>query len=480
MKTGFSPFRRFARRALLRGACALLLLCCVSAVAADSALLDDALDFAKKLDPDTDVKACREAFLALTQTARAAIEKNQADNPDAKDDPKSTIEILNKVILIDREVSYISNQYWRDSLFTSALMHKKGNCLSTSLLYFLIGRELKLPLKLIFLPRHAMARWDDGKTVLNIETTDHGRICSNERVMNHFDLSEKDLPGTRFLTDLSDEETHAYLLANWSQVLFSMDRRNEARMIMHQVAQDFPENTEFQLEDGGFALAAGRTEEAEAVFKAVMKKAEAPWARGAAAMTWSHYLEGRGRIDEAMEILQREFETAPARMRLTMVGRLGVLYRHKRDFPKAIKYHKLRAEYDPSEETFNDLGSVLTEAHEDPEAIDAYEKALTFNPESFFTRVILAGLYERSGDKEKGRALFAKIEEPRDGKLEWWCSLVWYYANIKDEPLMLANMKKALDEDGSGHVYQYFVREPDLDSYREHAEFSELMKQHAP
>lgn len=450
------------------------------ASAADGDLLDDALSFARKLDPDTDLASCKDAFQALVKSARDALEQEAKAQPDKKDDPRRTVEILNKVILVDREVSYISHQYWRDSLFTSALMQKKGNCLSTSLLYFLIGRELKLPLKLIFLPGHAMVRWDDGKTVLNIETTDRGRIWESGALMEHFDLCDKDLPATKFLTSLSEDEAHAYLLANWSQVLHSLDRRKEARMIMHELVTENPENSRFQIEEGEFELAEGHTAEAESVFKAVMDKATAPWARAMAALTWCRYLEARGRIDDALEVLRKEYGSAPPHAKLRMISMLGMLYRHKREFDQAIKFHKLRVEFEPDEQTYNDLGSVLTEAHQDAEAIAAYEKALAYNPESFFTQVILAGLYERSGDKAKGRATFAKIKEPRENKLEWWCALVWYYANIKEEALMLENMRKALDGDRSGQVYQYFVREPDLDPYREHAEFSELMKKNAP
>jgi hypothetical protein len=100
------------------------------------------------------------------------------------------------------------------------------------------------------------------------------------------------------------------------------------------------------------------------------------------------------------------------------------------------------------------------------------EKNLEFRIKNSETR--------KDGNKEKGRALFATIKEPRDNKVTWYCALVWYYANIKDEERLVENMRLALEMERSGHVYQYFVREPDLDPYRQRPAFKALMEAHAP
>jgi len=41
-------------------------------------------------------------------------------------------------------------------------------------LYVVVGAALELPIKLVLIPRHAYARWDDGRTRINIETTAAG------------------------------------------------------------------------------------------------------------------------------------------------------------------------------------------------------------------------------------------------------------------------------------------------------------------
>ena len=84
------------------------------------------------------------------------------------------IAVLNKSLLAERDVNYLSNLYWRDATLAASLLRKRGNCLSTSTLYMLAGEALKLPIHMVLIPRHAFARWDDGKVRINIETTNKG------------------------------------------------------------------------------------------------------------------------------------------------------------------------------------------------------------------------------------------------------------------------------------------------------------------
>jgi tetratricopeptide (TPR) repeat protein len=442
-------------------------------------LFEEALAISKQLDPQTNLDDCRTEWKALLERTRVALK--QAAAGEAALTPEQTIGALNKELLIDREVSYISNLYWRDSLFTAALLRKKGNCLATSLLYHLVARELNLPIAIAFAPEHAFARWDDGQTVINIETTNKGKTFPDDVMLVAHELSQADLQPNGFVCKLNAEQIRAQLLNNWAGVMFSLERRKDAFALLEQAQKIAPDSPELQLHELNFLMFEGRIAEAEALVKKMLGRKDAgPWARSSAAFAYAMFLESRGRADEAIQLLRDSYSDAPRGMKLNMIDQLGVLYRHKRDFEKAIHYHKLYTELKPTAESFDQLGSVLTEAHQDAEAIAAYEKALKFNPESFFTRVILAGLYERSGDKKKGREYFAKIEEPREDKITWYCALVWYYANIKEPKLMLENMAAAFKLDGSGQVYHYFVREPDLDAYRKEAEFIELMKTHAP
>jgi len=475
LRRPFAVRRIFVALVLLASSCAR------TAETAPHDIFEEALSISKELSPETDIDECRAAWKRLIDDTRAALDAERKNAADGQLSSDAAIRVMNEKLLINRSVTYISNKYWRDSVFTSALMMKRGNCLSTSLLYYLAGSELKLPVTLAFLPEHAFVRWDDGKNVINIETTDKGAPFTDKMAMDLFELQEADRKPNTYLCHLEPREIRAHLLANWSTVFFSLQNTARSDALLQQALDLCPENRGLRLFEARQFLFNGAIEKAEASYKKLLQlDNDSPWASNTAAMAYSQFLQARGRIDEAIKIVSDRMGSAPIHMKVNFLKQAGTLLRHKRNFPLAIQCHRQYALLKPGADAYDDLGSVLTEAHEGKEAIEAYEKALSYNPENFFTKVILAGLYERAGDKEKGRAYFAKIEKPRENQDIWYCALVWYYANISEEALMLENMEIALKADPSGHVYQYFVREPDLDPYRKAESFKKLMARFAP
>jgi len=443
-------------------------------------LFEEALTMSRYFDPGTDANACRKAFSGIVEKIRADLKTAGITVGNREEKRKEIIGLLNRHLLTDRKVSYLSNKYWRDSLFTAALMRGKGNCLATSLLYHLVAQELKLPIGMQYVPEHVLVSWEHPEAPLYIETTAGGEFRQRKDILERYGLKEVDLKPNGYLTPLTPKQLRAKLHHIWSNMLYSMGNRPEARRLLAKARSAWPDNPSFRLSEAGFLQQTGEIDKARKVYLALFRENNGPFIKTTAARVWSGFLTSRGRIDEALNVLTRHWQDAPLYHKVEMIDQIGELYRHKRDWEKAIQFHQLHARLDPGESSFNSLGSVLTEAHRDPEAIKAYERALGYNPENFFTRVILAGLYERSGDKEKGRAFFAAIKEPREHKGTWYCALVWYYANIKEEEKLVENMRLALELDRGGHVYQYFIREPDLDPYRERPAFKALMDAHAP
>jgi len=445
-----------------------------------ASLFEEALTVSKLLDPKTDLDVCQRVWKTRLNVLREALKAAQEKRGEEKLTPLQTIKLINKHLLVDQKVSYLSNKYWRDSLFTSALLKKRGNCLSTSLLYYLLAKELKLPITLAFAPSHAFVRWDDGKEILNIETTNQGQVFHDKGALKAMDLGPEDLQPNGFFCKLNEKQIRASLLVNWAGILFTMERDAEAEAMLKRAKALTPQNPDHRLKEAQDLLEKGKWGEAEAIFEKLRLTAKGPWARARLALAYANALELRGKFKEAIQWLETSFDRAPTLMKIRMVSQLGVLYRHQRDFDSAIKFHKLQAKLDPGEDSYSQLGSVLTEAHRDREAIVAYEKSLKYNPEDFFCKVILSGLYERTGDRDKGRSLFAKIETPRAKLSTWYCALVWYYAVVKEKKMLLKHMEAALKIDPSGSTYLYFVREPDMDPYRKDAEFIELMRAYAP
>src|SRR5437868_4957578 len=109
---------------LLRGLWLGIVLGCSLALAVESKppeLFDEALAVSAQFDPDTDVAACRTEWRGLIEKTRTALAEATARSKDGKLEPRETVRVLNEQLLINREVTYLSNAYWRDSLFTAAL-----------------------------------------------------------------------------------------------------------------------------------------------------------------------------------------------------------------------------------------------------------------------------------------------------------------------------------------------------------------------
>lgn len=444
-----------------------------------ASLFDLALFVSSELDPGTDQEACRKAFADLVADTRESL---SAVRPSEKErlTPRQTVAVLNKKLLSGRSVRYISNKYWRDSVFTSALMKKRGNCVATSLLYYLVGRELKLPIKMCFSPGHALVRWDDGESVLLVETTRSGNVVGKDHYMKPNGLVEADLKPNGFLVSLSEERIRAELLLCWSNVYHSMENRKRAWQMLNAAESLVPGIPAARYKKAEYLQVEGRGDEAARIYEELMKHAKGPWARSKAVSTYSLLLQRRGKVDEAIELLMQNIKAAPLGIQKRMIRMLGLLYRHKRQFEKAIPFYEMLAAIDPSASTFQSLGGVLSEARKTRKAIEAFEKAHKLNPESFFIQIELAVQYERVGEKARGRAIFAKIKEPRDRKLSWHHCAAWYYANIKEETKMLHHMAEAFKLDMSGTTYQYFKREQDMDPYRKNEAFQKLMTANRP
>lgn len=445
-----------------------------------SSLFEEALSVSKEMDPDTDLSACRKTYAELLAKIKVSLEAERAKQPGIDLKPEAVVAVLDQEILVGREVSYISNTYWRDSIFTSALTKKRGNCVSTSLLFYLIGKDLNLPLRMAFLPEHAFARWDDGKTVLNIETTARGRLFTPESAMRRFALTEEDFAPNFFMISLNDKQILAHLEALWSGVFYSLGQRDKAHGLLAQARLQDPACTLVSLKEAGFMMTEGQHEKAREIYRRLMTEAKGPWAKAASVLQFSGFLESRGQIDDSISILEENYANAPLGMKLKMMRQIGTLYRYKRDFEKAIKLYRLVAQVKADERNLGALGSALSEGSKFEEAVEIFERASKLNPDNFFTKIELALLYERLGDKEKGRAAFAKIEEPRSNKLGWHRSLAFYYASLLNEEMMLKHMAEAFKLDASGSTYQYFVREQEMDRYRNHESFIALMNPNKP
>lgn len=453
-----------------------LFVCTTTRVGAQDAtapedLLTEALRVSAELDETTDIAAARCAFVALVDKIRPRL------TPTIRSTPKAVVAVLSEHVLRERKATYLNNLYWRDSLFTSALLRNRGNCVATSLLYHLVARELGLPVRIATAPRHMYVRWEGERERFAIETTAGGAIVPDEMLL---DLPALDASEGAYGRGLTDREARATLLRIWGDTFATVTRDDRAGELYRSARELWPGSRDILMAYAGFLARRGRPDEARAIALEVQNTSRGRHYRGLAEALLGRLDEDTRDFERALDRTHAALPQVGLAMVPTMLHRVGVLYRHQRNFEAAIAIHRLGVAMRPDQNGWSILASALTEAHRDVEAIAAYEEASRLNPEDFFSKVILAGLYERQGQRARGRALFDGIAEPKEQRLQWLGALVWYYAVTEQVEPLIANMRLALKEDQGNWMINYFLREPDLDPYIHLPEVRALWAEHLP
>ena len=452
----------------------------VVAPAENQTLFDRVLELNKIEEPDLDAESMRKSFKELCDKATAALAN--ADTPQKK------VAALNKVLLADRQVSYLSNKYWRDASLAASLLRARGNCLSTSTLYVLIGDALKLPIKMVLVPRHAFARWDDGKTQINIETTNKGRQLSDADYLEKEEALPEDIARLHWCSSLDNGGFLAELTIVAARHRIGENKLTEALELWEQAEKLAPYRTDLALEH--FQLMAdltGQRSEARAKVEALLKSTPAPPPTVAtnALLHLAADAAGRGEHEQERVMLLTAFQRAPKTSMPHVLSRLAFCMRALKDFRGAVRYMELAVVLikpgDPNLATYlYNLAILQKNDGRLPDALKAIREALKINPESWNLQMLEAGYLVLNNQRDEGLAHFAKIERPAADVQFFNIMNAWFYAVSHQREKFYAEFEHALVEAKSTHILEWIDQDVDLDDYRKEPEFKALVEKHAP
>jgi len=99
------------------------------------------------------------------------------------------------------------------NLFLNGLIDRKlGTCVSMPMLYVALGWRLGYPIRLVSVPIHLFARWDDGETRINIEATGYGGEMADEFYEREYLVSPRCKARGAEMASLTAREMLAMLL----------------------------------------------------------------------------------------------------------------------------------------------------------------------------------------------------------------------------------------------------------------------------
>lgn len=119
----------------------------------------------------------------------------------------------------------------RNVMLPGLLQTHQGSCVTLPLLYVVVAQRLRLPVHLVTVGQHTFARWDDGKTRLNIEATitDRVAIAEDDSVYIRLEqITPQELAGTNTLRNLTNREVVGVLFHARSGIYAAHGYRREA------------------------------------------------------------------------------------------------------------------------------------------------------------------------------------------------------------------------------------------------------------
>lgn len=400
-------------------------------------------------------------------------------------DRESRIAALNRLLLTERQVTYLSNQYWRDSSLAASLLRRQGNCLATSTLYVLIGDALGFPIHMVVVPGHAFVRWDDGEVQRNIETTAKGcEISDDEYLYQHHHCDPADVTALGWGTSLDDDGFIAELVECAVRHRFGEGRLDEAIALQDQVEKLVPWRSDLQLLH--IQLRSDQSKDrgaARAAFQQILTRDPPPSVATGALLALAHDAAGGGDIARQHDLLMRALQRCPKSSLEGVLTELAFCLRSLRDFHGARRYMELAADLAPpgssdqASELYN-LAILEKNDHDIDTALATLAHALAINPESWNVQMLEAGYLVLSGRRAEGLAKRARIAEPHADREFWMCMQTWFLAVCGERERFYVSFAETLAAANSQSVLIWIEQDTDLDPYRTEPTFQRLLATH--
>lgn len=435
-------------------------------------LVEVAVEVNRVLEPEASEAALRKALHELAAEARRQLA--QATTDEAK------VAALNRVLLADRKVSYLSNIRWRDTSLAAALLRKRGNCLATTTLYLALARELGLPIRAVPLPRHVLARFD-GTPPRNIETTMEGAEVTDAELRARHSFGDDEARDFGYGRSLSDDEFASHLLLEGSNCLRAQRRIPEAMKLVERALALWPGSMAARLSRASLLYEIpARRGEALQLFQdvSVDPAAYSGEARAAALVMLAMHHHSTGDPKTALALLRGAFLLAPKDTMNAALAAMSTCYRTERDYSAAALAMELATLLHPEVEELTGLAIMYKNANRLDDAIRVLGAAVAKNPEDWNLRLILAGYLIRAGKTDEGWRLYATVKEPRDDKAHYHMNMAWFHAAVGKKKEFLDHLATVLELSTTGQILTYIATEADFDRYRSDPDFQALVERH--
>ncbi|MCX7949739.1 MAG: tetratricopeptide repeat protein [Treponemataceae bacterium] len=319
----------------------------------------------------------------------------------------------------------------KGSFLSFTLREKKGNSLGIATIYLALAETLGLPLFGVYVPKHVLVRYDDGKKAFFIDTGDKGKIHPEEYYQKNFPIPEEN---EFYLRKLKKKEVMGILLHERGVFYAGRGRFDEALADYERALAINPDFAEAYNSRGLLYKELGRFDEALADYsKAVALNPRMAEGYNNRAIVYFNL----GRLDEALADYNRAIELSP-KYAEAYYNR-GNLYKAAKRYDDALSDYKKAIELkDGFVEAYINRGLTYSLMKRYKEAIADYTKAIKlesgFLSEAYYDRGIAYYFLERY--KEAVADYRKAIEyNPKSGEAYYGLALAYDKLNRPKEAL---------------------------------------------
>jgi tetratricopeptide (TPR) repeat protein len=392
---------------------------------------------------------------------------------------------LNRVLLDDRHVVYRSNEFWRDSTMSGALLRQRCNCIGGSTLYVAVASALGLPIHMVLLPDHAFVRWDDGTTRINIETTSHGRRLSDWYYLySWFHCDPADVVQMGWGKSLDADQSLAELFEQAAWMRASQGNLAQAAAMLERAIHLAPRRLDLAVQRLVILSGLdGRRQEARDGLRGLLSQHPPASVAVSALLCQAHEQSLRRHYSTERELILTAYTMAPKTKQAEVLRSLAMCDRSLGEKQAAVQAARMVvALTHPASTTMASALYLLAIAQrEDGDmagAMASIKAGIVVNPEGWYLDALEAGYLVVSGSRNAGISRFKAITPPRDDAQMYACMRIWFACVCHDDAAFLGGLDQVLQSDGSGYALEWIDQDPDLRRFSGQPAFDDRIEKH--
>ena len=146
------------------------------------------------------------------------------------------------------------------------------------------------------------------------------------------------------------------------------------------------------------------------------------------------------KYEEAIQEYRKAIKSEPKNAKPLLLA--GLASAHLGNFDDAVSDTKKAAELDPSYSAFYHLGMIYAAAKDAPKALEAYDRALALNPDSFTVEYQKGLVLSSQGEQEKAIESFQKAAKLNPRLVDVHIALAGAYLKLGDQASALAQAEE--------------------------------------